>query len=138
MDIAHATLTVCFVAPFWRGIFERTTDGALSVCQVTFGAEPKDQEIRELISTEYFKLEFCPPTAHELRQKADNPKRRQREAAKAIRASGPGTKSQQLLQAQREEATSTRTKLMRRRRDAESQHKYAMRCKKHKEKHKGH
>ena len=37
-----SSLTVLFEDPFWVGIFERIDDGKLSVCKVTFGAEPKD------------------------------------------------------------------------------------------------
>ena len=39
-------LTVFFEDPFWVGVFERFEDETLSVCKVTFGAEPKDCEIR--------------------------------------------------------------------------------------------
>ena len=35
-------LTVYFEDPFWVGVFERVEEGKLSVCKVTFGAEPKD------------------------------------------------------------------------------------------------
>ena len=35
-----ASLTVFFEDPFWVGVFERIEDGKLSVCKVTFGAEP--------------------------------------------------------------------------------------------------
>ncbi len=34
-------LTVFFEEPFWVGVFERTENGKLSVCKVSFGAEPK-------------------------------------------------------------------------------------------------
>lgn len=34
-------LTVFFEEPFWVGVFERTENGKLSVCKVTFGAERK-------------------------------------------------------------------------------------------------
>ena len=34
-------LTVYFEEPFWVGVFERMENGKLSVCKVTFGAEPK-------------------------------------------------------------------------------------------------
>ena len=36
-----ASLTVFFEEPFWVGVFERIEDGKLSVCKVTFGAEPE-------------------------------------------------------------------------------------------------
>ena len=46
-------LTVFFEDPFWAGIFERIEDGKLSVCKVTFGAEPKDYEVREYVLEHY-------------------------------------------------------------------------------------
>lgn len=46
MDKMSGTLTVMFEDPFWIGIFERISDGKLSVCKVTFGAEPKDYVFR--------------------------------------------------------------------------------------------
>ena len=39
-----ASLKVFFENPFWVGVFERIEDGKLSVCKVTFGAEPKDRQ----------------------------------------------------------------------------------------------
>ena len=49
MDRASGKLTVFFEEPFWVGVFERVTDGQMSVCKVTFGAEPKDYEVLEFI-----------------------------------------------------------------------------------------
>lgn len=43
-------LTVFFEEPFWVGVFERTTEGKLSVCRITFGAEPRDYEVQAFIS----------------------------------------------------------------------------------------
>lgn len=40
MDADSGKLTVFFEGPFWVGIFERMSEGRLSVCKVTFGAEP--------------------------------------------------------------------------------------------------
>lgn len=42
MDKVSSRLTVFFEEPFWIGVFERISEGKLSVCKVTFGAEPKD------------------------------------------------------------------------------------------------
>ena len=50
MDKMVGKLTVYFEDPFWVGIFERIDGGKLSVAKVTFGAEPKDYEIQELVS----------------------------------------------------------------------------------------
>lgn len=38
-------LTVYFEDPFWVGVFERIDEGKYSVCKVTFGAEPTDNEV---------------------------------------------------------------------------------------------
>ena len=70
-------LTVFFEEPFWVGVFERIEDGKLSVCKVTFGAEPKDYEVWEYVLTHFNHLEFSPPVEGTIRHAADNPKRRQ-------------------------------------------------------------
>ena len=72
------TLTVFFDDPFWVGVFERIEDGKLSVCKMTFGAEPKDYEVWDYVLRHYYELAFSPAIEMEIRQAADNPKRRQR------------------------------------------------------------
>ena len=49
MDKVSVKLTVFFEEPFWRGVFERISEGELAVCKVTFGAEPKDYEVYDLM-----------------------------------------------------------------------------------------
>ncbi len=49
MDKVSGRLTVFFEEPFWVGVFECVSDGKLSVCKVTFGAEPKDYEIYDFV-----------------------------------------------------------------------------------------
>ena len=44
MDKVSGRLTVFFEEPFWIGVFEHISEKKLSVCKVTFGAEPKDYE----------------------------------------------------------------------------------------------
>ena len=34
---------------FWVGVFDRVSEGKLSVCKITFGAEPKDYEIYDFV-----------------------------------------------------------------------------------------
>ena len=75
-------LTVYFEEPFWVGVFERVSNGKLSVCKVTFGTEPKDYEVWEFVVKHYYKLAFSPAIESETKKTADNPKRRQREAEK--------------------------------------------------------
>ena len=49
MDKVSCRLTVFFEEPFWIGVFERISEGKLSVCKVTFGAEPKDYEVYDFV-----------------------------------------------------------------------------------------
>ena len=69
-----ASLPVYFEDPFWVGVFERIEDGKLSVCKVTFGAEPKDYEVWDYVLHHYYELLFSPAIEIETRQAADNPK----------------------------------------------------------------
>ncbi len=123
----RASLTVFFEDPFWVGVFERIEDGMLSVCKVTFGAEPKDYEIWDYVLHHYYELVFSPAIETEARQTADNPKRRLRNA-----------KSQQALQRQREEMKMERRQISREEREAEAQRRFVMKQEKKKEKRRGH
>ena len=138
MDKEYGKLTVFFEEPFWVGVFERVADGKLSVCKVTFGAEPKDYEVWEFILKHYYKLVFSPAIEYQVKKNSDNPKRRQREARKQICASGIGTKSQQALQMQREKEKIERKQISRAQREAEKQRKFDLKQQKRKEKHRGH
>ncbi len=132
------SLTVFFDDPFWVGVFERLDEGKLSVCKVTFGAEPKDYEVWAFVLRRYDRLVFSPAVETELRQAADNPKRRLRNARKQTERSGIGTKSQQALQAQREEMKTERRQISREQREAEAQRRFEMKQAKKKEKRRGH
>ena len=132
------TLTVYFDDPFWVGVFERMEDGRLSVCKVTFGAEPKDYEVWTFVLEHYHELTFSPAVEADTRQRADNPKRRQREAGKQMERSGVGTKSQQALQMQLEQNKQERKVKCREQRLAETERQFALKQRKKREKHKGH
>lgn len=132
------SLTVFFEDPFWVGVFERIGDGKLSVCKVTFGAEPKDYDVLEFILRHYNELIFSPAVKTETRQIADNPKRRIRNVRKQTEPRGIGTKSQQALQMQREEMKTERSQISREQRDAEAQRRFEMKQLKKKEKRRGH
>ena len=133
-----SSLTVFFEDPFWVGIFERIDDGKLSVCKVTFGAEPKDYDVWEFILRHYDELVFSPAVEAESRQTADNPKRRLRNVRKQTERRGIGTKSQQALQLQREELKTEHRQISREQRDAEAQRRFEMKQLKKKEKRRGH
>ena len=138
MNKSNGKLTVYFEEPFWVGIFELISDGKLSVCKVTFGAEPKDYEIFDFVLKSYYSLKFRPAVETEIKQTADNPKRRQRNAKKQLQSSGVGTKSQQALQMQREEMKTERRQISKEQREAEKQWQFDLRQQKRKEKHRGH
>ena len=138
MDKSCGKLTVYFEEPFWVGVFERITDGKLSVCKVTFGAEPKDYDVLDFVLRHYHDLKFSPAVAAGEKQTADNPKRRQRNARRQLQNTGIGTKSQQALQLQREAMKTERRQVSREQREAQKQLQFEQRQKKRKEKHKGH
>lgn len=110
----------------------------MSVCKVTFGAEPKDYEVWDYILHHYYELVFSPAIETEIRQTADNPKRRSRNAGKQLENTCIGTKSQQALQRQREEIKTERRQISREEREAEAQRRFVMRQEKKKEKRRGH
>ena len=103
MDKISDRLTVFFEEPFWIGVFERIAEGKLSVCKVTFGAEPKDQEVYDFILKNYYRLRFSPAVAADVKKAGRNPKRVQREVRKQVKNTGIGTKSQQALKSQQEQ-----------------------------------
>ena len=132
------TLTVYFDDPFWVGVFERMEDGRLSVCKVTFGAEPKDYEVWAFVLEHYHQLTFSPAVEADTRQAADNPKRRQRNAGKQMARTGVGTKSQQALQMQLEQNKQERRVKSREERLAEAERQFELKQQKKREKHTGH
>ena len=138
MDRASGKLTVFFEEPFWVGVFERVSDGQMSVCKITFGAEPKDYEVLEFILSQYYKLKFSPAVEVEVRKTADNPKRRQRDAHKQVQNSGIGTKSQQALQMKLEGMKTQQKLISKEQKEAEKQRQFDLKQQKRKEKHRGH
>ena len=111
--LLESKLTIFFDEPFWVGVFEELDGDKLSACKVVFGAEPTDD-------------------------KADNPKRRQRNAQKQLEKSGVGTKSQQALQKQYEENKLERKQRSREQKEAEKRRLFELKQQKRKEKHRGH
>ena len=138
MEDVCGKLTVFFEEPFWVGLFERTQGDRLCVSKVTFGAEPKDYEVLAYVLEHYHELTFSPPVPNEIRERADNPKRRQRAAAKEMQKTGVGTRSQQALQAQREMMKVARKVVTKEEQEAEAQRRFELRQQKKKEKKRGH
>ena len=138
MDSNLTRLTVLFEAPFWVGIFERIEGNTLSVCKVTFGAEPKDYEVLAYVLKNHSRLRFSPSVAAAIRPDAANPKRMQRQIRKQTAAGTVGTRSQQALQLQREQMKTERHQQTREQLLAEQERQYALRQQRRKEKHRGH
>ena len=137
MDKVLGKLTVFFEEHFWVGVFECVSDGKLSVCKVTFGAEPKDYEIYDFILKNYYRLRFSSAVETEVKEAAQNPKRMQREARKQIQNIGIGTKSQQALKQQQEQMKMERKTVSREQREAEKLRQFELKQQKKKEKHRG-
>lgn len=86
------------------GLYEREDDGRYEVAKVTFGAEPKDYEVYEYFLSNRHILRFSPSIEAAVQdERWQNPKRRQREAQKAVQSVGVGTKAQQALKLQQEQ-----------------------------------
>lgn len=138
MDRVSVKLTVHFEDPFWIGIFERSIDEKLSVCKVIFGAEPKDNEVLELVLNRYSKLKYSPEIQYEkvFKEKV-NPKRVQRDVKKQLNNKGVGTKSQQALKLQQEQNKTIRRIKTKEQKELEKEKMYSLKQQKKREKHKG-
>ena len=138
MDKVTGRLFVFFEEPFWVGVFERESDYKLSVCKVTFGAEPKDYEIQEFILKNYYRLKFSAYVESEKKVNEHiKPKRLQRVLKKQVRNVGIGTKSQQALKLQQEQGKIERKTRARDNREAQKQFQFELKKRKKKEKHRG-
>ena len=137
MDKVTSKLTVFFQEPFWIGVFERMSEGRLSVCKVTFGAEPKDYEVHDFVLKNHYRLRFSLDVVTDVKEVGRNPKRVQREVHKQVQNVGIGTKSQQALKLQQEQMKTERKIANREQRELEKQRQFELRQQKKKEKHRG-
>ena len=102
METISIGLTVYFEDGFWHGLFEQVYRESYQVCRVTFGQEPKDDEILEILQTQFTQLSFSPETTANQHVKIKNPKRLQRAVKKQVKKK-ISSKSKELLQLQYEE-----------------------------------
>ena len=137
MSNVSGMLTVYFEDPFWVGVFERIQDGKLSAAKVTFGAEPKDYEIQEMILKNYYRLQFSPAVEAVVKEAKRNPKKMQRDVNRHLQNTGIGTKSQQALKLQQEQNKQERKTKARCRKQAEAERMFELKQQKKKEKHRG-
>ena len=139
MSVSKSRLSVYFEPPFWVALYQQEEEDGLRACRVVFGGEPRDQEVLDYFQAHWRELEFSPPVAGAPGpERRVNPKRARREAEKAVRPTGAGTKAQQALQLQREQMKTQRKADSKERREAQRERKLALRQEKRREKHKGH
>ena len=140
MADVSVTLTVLFDEPFWVGLYERETDGRYEVARVVFGAEPKDYEVQAWLLANAYTLRFSPSleSVKRISNERINPKRRQREAAKAAAKAAPSTKAQQAIAEMREQGKAAARKKSAAERRETASRKRALRSEKRKEKNRGH
>ena len=133
-----STLTVYHDGQFWVGLAEHVEDGRYGVARIVFGAEPSDEEILRFVVGKWEKLSFFGDDPTEANKPARNPKRRAREAAKALRQPAMSTKAQQVLANQREAMKRESAHARSQRRADEAEARFEQRKLKHKQKHRGH
>ena len=137
MDKAESRLTVFFEEPFYVGVFERIEGKRLSVAKVTFGAEPREQEVYEYVLKHHRDLVFSPTVEAVVREEKRNPKRIQREVRQQMQQTGVGTKAQQALKLQQEQFKTERKVKSKEEKEAEAERKFELKQQKRKEKHRG-
>ena len=138
MRVSKANLTVYFDPPFWVGLYQREDEDGWRVCKITFGGEPRDQEVLDWLYRHWRELRFSPPVSgNETAARLPNPQRMRREARKATQPSGAGTKAQQALQLQREQMKTEQSAVSKARRAEEQERKFALRQEKRRRKHRG-
>ena len=133
-----STLTVYHDGQFWVGLAEHVEGGRYGVARIVFGAEPSDEEILRFVASKWEKLAFYGDEATETKKPAKNPKRRAREAAKALKQPAMSTKAQQTLVNQRETMKRESAQARRQRRADEADVRFEQRKLKRKQKHRGH
>lgn len=133
-----STLTVYHNGQFWVGLAEHVEGGRYGVARIVFGAEPSDEGILRFVASEWAKLSFFGHDSTEASKPAKNPKRRAREAAKALKQPAMSTKAQQALAAQREAMKQESAHARSRRRVEEADARCEQRKLKRKQKHRGH
>ena len=137
METISIGLTVYFEDGFWHGLFEQEYEGTYQVCRVTFGQEPKEDEILKLLQTQFVRLSFSPVATVKQHVKIKNPKRLQRAVKKQVKQE-VSSKSQELLQLQHEERKKHSKQQSSLQKQLLKQEKFERKQQKRREKHKGH
>ncbi len=133
-----STLTVYHDGQFWVGLVEHVEDDKFGVARIVFGAEPSNEEVLRFVVSKWEKFTFFGDEPAEMRKPAKNPKRRAREAAKAVRQPSMSTKAQQALANQREAMKRDSARARSQRRAEETEARFEQRQLQRRHKHRGH
>lgn len=143
MNETKAKLTVFFEDPFWVAVYERW-EGCGSIvgcraCKITFGAEPSDMQVWEMLLAGFHRFRFSPAVQGDMpASRPRNPKRAQRAAKDELDRRGPGTKAQQALALQREAGKAAGKARSRQEKERDRQRRFDLRQEKRRAKHRGH
>ena len=138
METISIGLTVYFEDGFWHGLFEQVYRETYQVCRVTFGQEPKDDEILEILQTQFTQLSFSPEAIVKQHVKIKNPKRLQRMVKKQVNQKVSSKSKEELLQLQYEERKKISKHQSSVQKQLLKQEKFERKQQKRREKHKGH
>ena len=131
-------LTVEFSPPWWVGTLERWEDSRYEVGRVVFGAEPTEPEVLLWVLHQLPRLHTTPAAeALARRPEAQNPKRRQRQIARAQQRPAGKTAWAAAAAGREAEKQTLRQQTARERRDV-AREKYRLHRKKQQQKHRGH
>lgn len=138
MEKTSVTLSVFHDGQFFTALFERIDACGYSTSRTVFAAKPSDNEILEWILKGYAALRFSRAFEGDIiKPLAANPKRRQREAAKAAQVITFSTKAQEALKAQYEQNKAESKAENSQRRQQSIDKRFEMKQLKRKQKHKG-
>lgn len=133
------SFTVLFEDPFWIGVYESEGEDGYSISKVTFGPEPKEIEVYDMVLKRWHQLRVSTFSNEKPQEKKClNPKRMQRAISKNLSQRTIGTKAQEALKKQYEEGKEMRKKLSRERKEEEKDRKFCLKQEKRKNKHRGH
>jgi hypothetical protein len=135
------TFSVFYNGQFWVGVAERERDGALEIARVVFGpSEPRDFELVTWARDCFHLLGFrgVDIAAEPMTSVARNPKRRQREAARALATPPLSTRAQAALAAAQALAAGERKQAARRHGEAERERAFHHRQARKKKRKRGH
>ena len=132
-----SALTVFHDGQFWVGLAEHVEDRRCGAARIVFGAEPSNEEILRFVFNKWAKLAFYGDDPTEESKPAKNPRRRAREASRALKQPAMGTKAQQTLARQREAMKRKSVRARGQRRADEAEARFEQRKLKRKQKHRG-